>query len=110
MPANIMTTSYKARPASSSDSGLSIPSGSQLSGQRERYASAQPYKYAAISGLITDDLVSMIRAEKWLTPYSSNVSSRSRGLMGYEVKKEVFEDGVGSRKKLTSTRYGEIPL
>jgi hypothetical protein len=43
-------------------SGLTLPSSSERMDQRKAYDGSSPYKYAAIGGLISDDLVSRLYA------------------------------------------------
>jgi hypothetical protein len=58
-PASRGASPKRARkePAATAASGLSLPSGSDLDAHRTAYRSAVPYTYAAVSGLISDEIV-----------------------------------------------------
>lgn len=52
------SSAKKARMASTASESLNLPSGQALSDHQAEYAASSPYKYSAIGGLITDELVS----------------------------------------------------
>lgn len=94
-----------------SSSTLRIPPSDEVSKYHNEYRNAKPYKYAAIGGLISDELV---RGSLPVTNYhsgwegllisSSRLSLRNLETMAFEVKRVVCRDGAGSRRRQTSTR------
>ncbi|RSH83926.1 hypothetical protein EHS25_005170 [Saitozyma podzolica] len=68
-----------AATAATAASGLSLPSGSDLDAHRTAYRSAVPYKYAAVSGLISDEILEAVVEE-----------SRTYGVRGEEGSLPVW--------------------
>lgn len=50
----------KARLDVQTSTAIIRPTGDEVAAHRERYASAVPYKYADVGGLVSDELVSEI--------------------------------------------------
>ncbi|WVR03156.1 hypothetical protein IAU60_000146 [Kwoniella sp. DSM 27419] len=79
-------TSKKAKPETTATAlaSIRIPSDEEVTAHRERYVQASPFQYAAIGGLLSDDLLEGVVEESWT--YGTRGEEDSHPGWGWEQK------------------------